>query len=671
MSGLAVAISWRGNASAVEIVHRMLAAMPHRGANRQVIQPAVGVALGLVDRHETPASACLADARLDNRDGLHQALTAGRSLSDPDLLALGYERWGTALADRLRGDFALAVWDAGPRRLYAARDCFGVRPLYYHASANWLLLASEVEAVLRSGLVDGRLEERVVREYLLEDHRSPRETFFAGVSRVRPGHWLLANERAVREDRYWLPPRQDVRLQPRDCPTEFRKFFRASVSDRLRDEGPVVAQLSGGLDSSSVVCTANAIVGDAKTPKVHTVSAVYPGLDCDETPWVDAVVRRVRFPHHRWDGTGEDNAERCVAHPEVGDCFRVMDGDLRYARQIGARVLLTGVGGDELLFERGAYRDLAAHGRWLALLGETVFTPRFYSVQTGARFLDDAIRANLPAWLRRGLRALWPRPPEVPPSWLAARGPLPGLAETAAPLPELPDATRRCQWAWLTSPNLWWTVELQVLRAARQGIDARFPFLDRRLADFVLAIPYEHRLPHGRMKCLLRRAMARLLPPMVRDRVRVTTFDSLAAVARGREGAWLRVLVNGPEWLAGPYVDQAALRRMFAFLDSGQQNCSNQLSQCRVLMKCAQMELWLRFLRGRGTVPSPRLVTMNAPQSDPNLPCPVPEKDVPGERKPSDGSADYEPPLLIPVGNLRNLLGKSGGRSDYGSQHRP
>lgn len=636
-----------------------------------MLQPEPGVALGSLTDADEPSNTCIADVRLDNRAELSQLLGNCASQSDWELLSRGYGRWGTELADRLRGDFALAIWDPTRRALYAARDPFGVRPLYYCAVQSWLVVASEIESILATGVADRRLEDVAILEFLKGEHFHLRETFFANVYRVLPGHWLLADSHSIREERYWKPPRGDLRLQPDDYPREFRKLFQTAVADRLESDSPIAAQLSGGLDSSSIVCMVEEIAGSAKggAPELHTVSAVYPDLECDESRWIDEVAKSVRFPSHRWDGTepsplSPKNAS--MVHPWGGTWGGSMDGDLRLARQLGAAVLLSGFGGDELLFERGVFRDLAKHGRWFRLLRETVLGPRVYSSRRGAEFIADAFRSTIPGRVRRAYRRIRPRPPATAPAWLGFTLRPFWLPAAPAVQSDLADETRQCLWNWLTNPNLWWSVELQVQRAARYGLEMRFPFLDRRLADFVLGIPYEHRLPGGRMKRLLRNAMTGTVPSAILRRRRVTAFDCLAGLSVNRHGAQLRNLFSGERWLNAPYVNQKAVGALFQTVDKSGSKCSNWPLSA-MLLKFAQLELWLRAR----SEPRSGFAAREPPMTTPD-PIPAGSNLAPDDREKKGQSSDepptsaYEAPCLTPIGNLRNLLGKTGARQDFG-----
>jgi asparagine synthase (glutamine-hydrolysing) len=240
------------------------------------------------------------------------------------------------------------------------------------------------------------------------------------------------------------------------------------------------------------------------------------------------------------------------------------------------------------------FRDLAADGRWLTLLTQTVLGPPLYSSQSAASFLWEALRAAVPPGLRGLYRRLRPRCPPAAPDWLGPRlrRPWHEAVERPAERFRQSSCTRRHTWTWLTSPALWWSVEFQVARAARRGLEMRFPFLDRRLADFVLALPYQHRLPGGKMKRLLRDAMDGLLPVTIARRRHVTTFDCLMQHGLERDRELCRDLLFGTEWLSAPYVDQKAARQLFQQLDNPVGGLD--YPQLMLARDIVQLEGWLR-----------------------------------------------------------------------------
>jgi asparagine synthetase B (glutamine-hydrolysing) len=258
--------------------------------------------------------------------------------------------------------------------------------------------------------------------------------------------------------------------------------------------------------------------------------------------------------------------------------------------------VLSGFGGDELLFERGIFRDLAARGRWLELLRQARLAPR-YSTHSSAFYIQDALRALVPRHVRRLYRRLRPRTLPTPPCWLGPE--LQGIYQCEGGEPVAPaywegaSHTQQFTWRWLTSPNLWWSIELQAYRAARQGVELRLPFLDRRLADFVMSIPYEQRLPAGQMKRLLRAGMGRLLPPEIARRARPTTFDAMVRLHFQKHHNYLEKLFSdGNSWLSKRFVDQSGIKKFFQELDTASLT-SVGYSSIQLVLDVGQLERWL------------------------------------------------------------------------------
>ena len=618
MSGIAVELSFEGPSVDCATVSLLLEAMPHRGPDGRAVVQNGCCAMGVARRRTTGGTISdldplqqprlglwvVGDVRLDNRAELARELagTARDSVPPMELLALGYERWGVQLASHLEGDFAFALWDSRHRTLYAARDPFGTRPLFYHRNCARLVLCSEIDALLRQPGVEWALDERTILDYLLGEYRHYRETFFRDIQRIIPGHYLLAKANNVSELRYWHPPSQLAGLSEEECVGRFRELFKRSVQARLSSELPIVSQLSGGLDSSSIACIAGEICRERPSlPRVVLASATYPGFACDETPWIDAVVQSLPFKCTKWDARSAVwpvDVGAVLAHPwrdaQAGGASRAFE----IAREIGGRVLLSGHGGDELLFERGVFQDLAAQHRWRALLRETLLAPTFYSSRTRGFFFFEAIRPIVarPA-LRRAYRRFRPRPATAPPQWLG-KGLLDLWSEPRPPSPFDEQASSRAQqsnWQWLTSAEAFWSMELQELDAARMGIEMRFPYLDRALVSFVLSLPCERRLPRGQMKQILRRAMSGILPRIVAERGQVTSFgDSYCDKVR-QNLAQVQATFDGSNWRCEPYVQRQRARDLLATARTRTRAEDNWREWMRV-WDIAILERWLDAL---------------------------------------------------------------------------
>jgi len=259
---------------------------------------------------------------------------------------------------------------------------------------------------------------------------------------------------------------------------------------------------------------------------------------------------------------------------------------------------LSGHGGDELLFERGVFQDLAAQHRWRALLRETLLAPTFYSSRTRSFFFLEAIRPILlPPALRRVYRRFRPRPVIAPPQWLG-KGLQELWSEPRPPSPFDEQASSRAQhsnWQWLTSAEAFWSMELQELDAARMGIEMRFPYLDRSLASFVLSLPCERRLPSGQMKQILRRAMSGVLPRIIAERGQVTSFgDSYCDKVR-QNLAQVQATFDGSNWRCEPYVQRQRARDLLVVARARTRDEDNWREWMRV-WDIAILERWLDAL---------------------------------------------------------------------------
>jgi asparagine synthase (glutamine-hydrolysing) len=554
----------------------------------------------------------VADVRLDNREELNETLQGRRHPipSDPELLVLGYRRWGNNLAGHLIGDFAFVLWDERDRTLYAARDPFGVRPLYYHSNARRLVFATEVVQVLALKDFERKIEERAVIDYLSDNYQHDRETFFEHIFRVLPGHYVFCKDRVLRETRYWFPPREELRLgRAADYQAEFRRLFRRSVEDRLETDGrPIIALLSGGLDSPSIVCMADAIYGEGPPtrPPLYTASALFPGLDCDETPFIDAVARKVRFPSERWDGTvreWDDLPSSYIADPSRDQQSAFFAGFARIAARVGARVVLTGDGGDQLLTELGVFRDLAASHQWITLFREAQRLGR-HTKGGWLKWVKDGVRNTSPQVLQRAytsFRARFQAGPNVPPPWIASRlvERWPQATQPPQTLPEdgFHSHTQQYTWGLLAGPYASWSQEWKELWTARRGLRLRFPFFDQRLVHFILSMPFDQRLPGRKWKRFLRKAMEGVLPAELVEREGFTQFRSSAQLQFRNFSPLLRsIICDGPEWLSEPYVDRFEARRLLENLGSEELAASDANKAIRI-WDIAMLELWLKDLR--------------------------------------------------------------------------
>jgi len=277
-----------------------------------------------------------------------------RSLTDTEVILRLYEEMGPACVDRLRGMFAFAVWDSRNRRLFAARDRLGIKPLYYTWNGRRLVFASELKALLASGLVERRLSMEGLALYLTFGYVPSPCTLIEGVHALPPGHHLVLDDGRLKVGRYWdLPAGDDRPVSPpadeREAAARLRALLTESVRLRLISDVPIGAFLSGGIDSGAVV----ALMAEARSGPVKTFSIGFDaaGKALDETDDAAFLARHLGTDHTRRIVTGRDVADlvdrlgRALDQPSF-------DGINSYVVSQVARtsvtVALVGIGGDEL-----------------------------------------------------------------------------------------------------------------------------------------------------------------------------------------------------------------------------------------------------------------------------------------------------------------------------------
>ncbi|KAF0239669.1 MAG: hypothetical protein FD180_5202, partial [Planctomycetota bacterium] len=367
MSGLAGVFHLDGRPAASEPLGAVLARLAHRGPDGCSTWTGGPVALGFQAMHTTPEAArerqpfvqgtraIVFHGRLDNRDELRKALSPAGD-GDAELALRACEKWDEDAPGRLLGDFAFACWDAGKRRLLCARDWIGTRPFAYAVLKGRLVFASEPGALFGDPELPREPNEGMVGEFLANAVTSRVETLWRGVLRLPPSHVLVADESGVRT-KACSPQSPDSRL-PTDSERSdrFRQIFRDAVLCRLRSSGPVAADLSGGLDSSSIVGMAQSLYkeGAADRKGFEAFSLAFPGRKCDESSYINEVAKMWGITPIIVEGAScppglfEASATRSLDFPGYPNSAIALP-IRRLARERGFRVVLTGAGADEWL----------------------------------------------------------------------------------------------------------------------------------------------------------------------------------------------------------------------------------------------------------------------------------------------------------------------------------
>jgi asparagine synthase (glutamine-hydrolysing) len=481
------------------------------------------------------------DSRLYNRGELLQALDLEPLLDEksPDsaILLAAYKKWGKSMLDRLDGDFSFAIFDAQEDSVFIARDPFGVKPLFYHWQPGLLIFGSEPKQILTRPEISSTPDDMIVGEFLFMNFQDNRRTFYQDVARLRPAHYLVVTATEATECRYWNPvPEKDTECRTKqDYLDTFRALFKEAVRKRLNTDWPVVSQLSGGFDSSSIVVVAGEIYreGDSSLPGFSTVSAVFDDLECDESEYSSAVSESVPFESESFNPIKEDPTSLLLddiwqLDSPFTDIQRgTFINTARHINERQGRLLLTGLGGDELTHEEYYLRDLASNGKYWLLCKEA-WKGSKKSWNSFPYLVMDALRYKVPPFVKNIYRKL-KRSSWTYPAWATSEF-IDYFKNCPVPPPEVdsgyPTMTQNAVIQFMNFPANCWALEAIEASSAYRGFEVSHPFLDRKLTEFVANIPLEMRLPDGQWKYLLAASLTGLLPEKVCDRLRKTRFDS-------------------------------------------------------------------------------------------------------------------------------------------------
>jgi asparagine synthase (glutamine-hydrolysing) len=552
-----------------------------------------------------------------------------RTHGDTEVILYAYEEWGYSCLNKFNGMWAFALWDSCRGRIFCARDRFGIKPFYYYIDGKLFAFASEIKALLEHPQVKRQLNEEAVYNYLMwgfVDHSA--DTFFSGIRQLASGHYLLLDRLGgISIEKWWhldvhhgLEDISEIGVS--DVAGKLASLLEDSVRIRLRSDVPIGACLSGGLDSSSIVCLANKlmfndgaiarkIVGDRQ----RTFSSCHNDQRVDERKFIEAVIQRTGaeknyvFP----DGTEmwEELPEmvRHLEEPFGGTSFYAQWCVIKKAKERGIKVLLDGGGGDELLAGYHSYygtfllnlflagklarclseankiAGLIGLANMLSITGMVAATSIYRSLPlqlqiAGSRLHADLRGTHMHRYINQSFSKKFFR-------------------ESVLHLRDLTGSYMNLQERLSLDvyARLGGDLRYQDRASTAFAVEVRVPFLDYRLVEFVFSLPASYKIHGGWTKWILREAMKGIIPEEIRLRQDKLGFPT-------PERQWLS---QNRESIVRLFSDSNCMVSSFVNPRSISGNIDDFIKSevsAEVLWRIINLEIWLRtfFMRGNASL---------------------------------------------------------------------
>lgn len=545
------------------------------------------------------------DGRLDNRVELAADLECSQvDAADVEIVATAFERWGTGCFGKLLGDWALTIYDPRTRSVVLAKDFLGTRQLYYFVESGRVTWSTVLDPLVL--FADRSL--KICEQYLagwFAFYPAPDLTPYIGIRSVPPASFVQIESGKHTLTRYWdFDSRRTITYaSDGDYEEHFRNVFKEAVRRRLQSDRAICAELSGGMDSSSIVCMAHSIVAAASstTPSFHTVSYYNDSEPhWNERPYFTKVEEKLGRTGSHIDigsdesfGFGPNDESLCVTPASVVGSQRASNNQFeRTMRSQGSRVLLSGIGGDEVMggiptpvpelqdlimncqFGQLAHQlktwALDKRVPWFHLLLEAVqgFLP--FSELRVPKYKRPAPWLDL-GFIKRNKRALLGYEKRLRPL-----GGCPSLQANVIAFEQL-----RRQVSCKAS-------------VARPCWETRYPYLDRELLEFVFYVPRDQLVRPGQRRSLMRRALRSLVPVEVLDRRRKAYVARAPRTAIVAEWSKLEGLTRHTQLGSRKIFDQ---QRFSQFLWKAKAGEEFPLIS---LMRSIHAEFWLRNILQHG-----------------------------------------------------------------------
>lgn len=539
------------------------------------------------------------DGRLDNRQELIQKNIVDEVAepTDLDIVAAAYTRWGTACFAKLIGDWALSVWSPLDHSLLLAKDFIGVRHLYYAIENSRVAWSTVLDPLVLFADRRFTFDEEYIAgwlSFLPDAHLTP----YAGIRAVPPSSFVRVTKDSCRVIKYWeLTPSQIQFATDAEYEEQFRALFTTSVRRRLRSDRPVLAELSGGVDSSSIVCLSDFLInrGEAEAQRLDTIS-YYDDSEpnWNERPYFEKVEEKrgrkglhIDVSSHSSSGDEGNDVHFRVSPASLGHSNEAVGQFISWITSQKNRVVLSGTGGDE--FTGGVPTPLPELADLLIGLRLTLFSRqlKLWALSKRRPWLH-LLRGVLGCFLPSG----FPEASQLSqPAWLC-----PSFRRNhAAALAE-----RRTRIHLFSGPPSY-QINLFTLNIMRRQLacapdlheplcDTRYPFLDRDMIEFLCGVPCEQILRPNQRRSLMRRALVGFVPEEILNRKRKAYL--IRSPTKSLADEWKRLTNDEPRLL----VERLGIVSQDRFADAVEKAQTGMEIDVVSAQRTIALELWLRQL---------------------------------------------------------------------------
>lgn len=505
--------------------------------------------------------------------------------SDTEVTLNAYKEWGEDCLHRFNGMWNFAIWDKQEKTMFCSRDRYGIKQFYYYRDNDRLIFGSEIKQILKCG-VDKSVNDDIIYDYLVFnfiDHTE--QTFFKNIFKLQAGHKLTIKNGEMKISRWYnLPPDQKM-TDTKNLYGDFYNLLHDSVRLRLRSDVEVGSCLSGGLDSSAIVCIMHDILKlEGKTDMQKTFTAAFDIPEIDERPFVEEVVKQTNstqyylFPDVDTFVKDLDKMTYHQDEPYTGSTVFAQWSVFKKIHETGIKVVLDGQGSDEILLGYFSFfpfhlkRSMMNPIRFISEyvngvnttnLGWNKFTQNFIYFNTGSVRYRHV--------LRNGRQF-------VNESFLSSHSRRDVFNEmiAASSLEE-----NRLSNLWnISIPSL---LRYEDRNSMAFSVEARIPFLDHRLVEYIFSIPYEKLIYKGWTKHVLRESLKGKIPEDIRMRKGKLAFSV-------PQKQWLKEIPDylietfSNDFRAGKYIDKD---KMIALIKSGSYND-------KFLYRAFALEKWMK-----------------------------------------------------------------------------